>query len=519
MITPPSASTVSSVPLLDFRGLPVQSSAMRREAARPSKSGARAWGHASVARGLTPERLAGIFGKADKGDLRDLLTLAGEIEERDSHAGAQLRTRKLAVASLPWQVKAASDDASDVKIAEAFAAEVVTTPIWSTAVVNAMDAVSKPFAALEIIWSTGARWKIDDLRWRDQRAFQVSEEDGSTLALRVDGSSAGEPLAPWKWVVHTLWSTSGPLVRRGLVRPLAVAYAIKHLGVGAWLTFAELFGIPMRLGKYAPGAPESEITALEDAVRAMGADASGVMPSTMAIEITDAIGKGNTGDVHAKLVAWAEAQQSKAILGQTMTADSGSSLSQAQVHDKVRRDILIADARALEATFTRDVMRPWIDINYGPRAAYPQLVCVTDEPEDIESFTRAALPWVQAGLEVEASVVRDRLGLPEPGKGAEVLRVARQATAAMSSRSGRAMFAAGDDGDDFIDRDGQPEDFGETMRPLLEEVQAAASGATGFESFLAKLEAASADGDALVKSLATKTLIARGVGDATDATE
>ena len=44
--------------------------------------------------------------------------LAYEIERRDSHVGAQIRTRKLAVAGLPWIVEAATDSALDIEIAD-----------------------------------------------------------------------------------------------------------------------------------------------------------------------------------------------------------------------------------------------------------------------------------------------------------------------------------------------------------------------------------------------------------------
>lgn len=515
--------------LYDFRGQPVNTAALKAEAARPAKSGARAWAFTSVARGITPEKLAGVFAKADRGDIADLVTLGAEIEERDAHAGAQLQTRKLAIAALPWKVEAASDDARDVEIAEAFQAQVVGSGFWVPAVVNALDGLCKPFAALEIMWEPGPTWSVVDLKWRDQRHFKVSEEDGESLALKVEGSAVGQPLAPWKWIIHSPVRVSGPMVKRGLVRPLAVVYAIKTMAAGAWLSFVELYGIPMRIGKYPVGASADELASLEDAIRSIGSDAAGIMPSTMALELHDAIGKGNTGEAHAKLVKWAEEQQSKAILGQTMTADNGASLAQAKVHNEVRRDILKADATALADTFTRDLLRPWVDINYGPPPkGYPRLVCVTDEPEDTASFTSTVLPWVQQGLTVESSVIRDRLGLPEPAEGAEVLGEATAPALQGASRadrrgkrqaSGRRFAAEEDDGEDFIDRDGQPDDFEETMGPLRNAVLKAARGASDFAGFLADLERATVDGDALAKSLALKTTIARGVGDATDDTE
>lgn len=515
--------------LVDHLGRPVQTAALKNTQGAAEKSGPRAWSSASVAKGLTPEKLAGIFDKADKGDLRELVRLAAELEERDAHAGAQLRTRKLALAALEWRVEAASDDPKDVALAEELQA-LVDGPLWQPLVVDCMDAVNKPFAMIEIVWRTGPQWTVAALEWRDPSHFAVDENDGTTLRLRTQASpDVGEELVPWKWIRHSPATKSGPLPRRGLCRTLAVLYSIKTLGVSAWTTFVELFGVPPRIGKYAPGTDEGQIQALEDAVAALGTDAYGVMPNTMQIDFPS-LSKGGDGAPHEKLCKWVEEQASKAILGQAeATERGGGSLAKAEVSERISRDILVADARALTATLQRDLICPYVEINYGPRetaAEYPRLICNTDEPEDLAAFTAAALPWVQAGVTVESSVIRDKFRWPAPaeagegGKPVEVVGGKGSAPAEAPtppeglSRSRRQL--AVEDGDDFIDRDLAPDDWRSAMGPLREGLAKAAREAKTFGEFLTKVEALTVDGDALVKSLAAKMLVARGVGDATD---
>lgn len=510
----------SAARLTDSEGRPFNSADLGREHGAPMKSGPRAWGYASVATGLTPKKLAALIAAADGGTLTDLLTLAGEIERRDSHCNAQLRTRKLALAALPWKVDAVADDARSVALAEEVQA-LVNSPAFFFLVLHLMDAVLKGFAVVEIAWKRGAKWTPIGYTWRDQRHFAVSKDDGTTLRVRTEAQPQdGEDMPAFVYITHRPAYTSGPLTTAGLMRPLSVLYSIKTLGVGAWLAYMEVFGVPTRLGRYSKATSEDDITALRKAVAAIGFDGYGVLPETAKVELLDAIGRGSGTGEHERLAEWVDRQASKAILGQTMTADSGSSLSQAQIHQLVRRDILLADAQAVAATLQRDLINVYIDINYGTQESYPRLRCVTDEPEDRKAFVDSLVPLVDRGLAVEESVVRDRIGLPAPAPGAEVL--APKTTAAPASTVGaarrlqRASFVPASEAhdDDFIDELTDPP--AGVVQPLLDEVRQAADAESGFTGFLARLAASTADADKLVKDLATRQFKARGVGDATD---
>ena len=57
---------------------------------------------------------------------------------------------------------------------------------------------------------------------------------------------------------------------------------------------------------------------------------------------------------------------SKVVLGQTMTDENGGSLAQAMVHNQIRIDILQDDARQLANTINRDLIAPFVALNFGP---------------------------------------------------------------------------------------------------------------------------------------------------------
>lgn len=523
--------------IADYLGRPFKEADLRREHARPASRGARPWTYAAVAAGLTPSKLAGLFTAADGGDNKDLLTLAADLERRDSHAGAQLRTRKLALAGLPWQVEAVDDSDAEKNLAAELQA-LVMRPSFVELVIHCMDAVLKGYSVAEIEWERGAKFVPKRFVWRDPRHFCFDKEDGSTLRLRTEAQPQdGEDLPAFKFITHVPILASGPVATAGLIRPLAVMYSVKTLGVGAWLAYMEVFGVPTRIGKYPTGAPEDDVDALERAVQMIGIDGSGVMPNTTQIEVLDATGRGNGTGEHEKLARWADEQVSKAVLGQTMTADSGSSLSQAKIHQLVRRDILLADALALAATLQRDFIQVYVDVNYGPRDLYPQIRCLTEEPEDRKAFVDALVPLVDRGLRVEQSVVRDKIGIPEPAEdvapedllqpmskapaaaptpGDEEAAPPAKGPAAKASRTGRRPAQLAVEGEDFIDKDLASVDWGEAGAEVLAAVRRAKDGATNFTDFLARLRDESADVSKLVESLALRTLQARGVGDATD---
>ena len=398
--------------LKDTRGRKVDPKKLVEERAKPAASGPRRWKFPAIAGGLTPTRLAAILKKADEGDLTDLLSLAYEIERRDSHVGAQIRTRKLAVAGLPWIVEAATDNALDIEIADDLQA-LVNSHLFSQLVMDLLDAVLKPYAVCEILWQTGEKWTPSGFEWRDQRSFAISPDDGRTLLLKTIENPKGEELEPWKYIIHAPRQFSGPITGSGLVRPLSVMYSVKTLGVSAWAGYTEIFGFPWRIGKYAKGATPEDIEVLAEAVQSIGQQGAAVLSEETNIDIKTATGSSTA--VHKQLVEWCDAQTSKAIVGQTLTADTGGgSYAQGKVHEGVRRTLLASDAIELAATIQRDLIAPYVLINWGEAVACPRLRCIVDEPEDRKSFVDTLAPLIDRGLRVEQSVVRDRVGLPAP---------------------------------------------------------------------------------------------------------
>lgn len=380
--------------------------------------------HDSVADNLTPTRLAAILRGAADGNAQDYLTLAEEMEERDGHYASVLSTRKLALAGLDVRVDALSDDAKDIEIADAVR-EIVQQPDFGDLLFDLTDALGKGYAVAEIIWNrSGKRWTPERFEYRDPRFFTWDRETGKELRL-LDEADAfnGIPLPPCKFIVHRPRLRSGLPSRGGLARLAAVAYMCKAWTWKDWMAFADVFGMPMRVGTHSPDAKEADIRKLMRAVANLGSDAAAVISDTTKIEFQAAPNTSGSADFFERLATFWDKQVSKAVLGQTMTADDGASLSQAQVHDAVRRDLLKADAKGLQNTLNEYLVRPFVDLNYGG-GRYPSIVLHVPDLEDLQLLVSSLEKLVPLGLEVEQSVIRDKLGLPDPddAKGVKLLR-------------------------------------------------------------------------------------------------
>lgn len=401
-------------------GQPIDLDVLREEISAPSVTGIRQVWHGSVANNLTPQRLARILHSAAEGEAHAYLTLAEEMEERDAHYASVLGTRKLAVAGLTVQIDAASDDKEDVRRADALR-ELIDEARFGEMIAHQTDALGKGYAVSEIVWDRSGREWHPLFEDRDPRWFRFDRDTGRELRLIDERDTTnGLRLPPFKFIVHLPRIRSGLPIRGGLARLAAPSYMCKAWSWKDWMAFADIFGLPMRVGRYGPNTPQDDIDKLISAIANLGSDAAAVVPDSVRIEFNQASQVGGAGDFFEKLASFWDKQVSKGVLGQTMTADDGASLSQAKVHNEVRMDLLEADAKALGNTLQRMLVAPFCELNFGADRRPPRIKIVTPQPENIQQLVDALDKLVPLGFRVEQSVIRDKLGLPDPPPGVEL---------------------------------------------------------------------------------------------------
>lgn len=398
-----------------------------REVAGPTVDHTRSVWHAFDDVGLNPERLVGILQSARDGRPGELLEFAERIIERDAHVRSLLQTRLLAVAGRPVAVEPASEEESDVELAEAVRTHLVDKPDFRRLRTDLLDAVWRSYSVAEIMWDTTADpWRVT-YRWRHPQWFVYDRFTGRDLLLydgraRNDGqgnTDTGEPLPPNKFICHEPGLKAGVQVRAGLMWPVAVLHLFASYALRYWMALAEVHGQPFKIGHASEGMTKKEKAEFEAGLASLGRNASAVLPPGASIEFPDVMA-GGLAEFHDNLLRWLNQEKSKAILGQTMTSEDGSSLAQAEVHDDVREAIRDADARALDDTLNEQLVKPWVIANFGPQEAYPQIQTDIARPEDALAVAQALAAASNAAgqpLPVTVQSVRERLGYPEPEEG------------------------------------------------------------------------------------------------------
>jgi len=395
---------------------------LTRPLAAPTLSGLRPVWRPTLSRGVTPAQLAAWLAAADSGDADAYLSLAEEMEERDPHYASVLSTRKRAVLGLPRLVESARDDPADVALADAVR-EVLLTPTLGGLLFGLLDALGKGYSAVELIWDTSATPWTPAYTWRDPRFFRYDRETGQTLRLLDEANpSDGIALPPYRFIVHTPRLKMGLPIRGGLARLAAVAALCSHYVLEDWTAFAEVFGMPLRVGRYGNGASPEDVQTLRAAVVGLGSDAAAVLHESMRIEFQAAAPGAGGADLYERLLDTLQKRISKAVLGRSDAADAtAGKLGNEQSSSEVRRDLLESDAEELSATLNAQLVRPFIDLNFGPQPRYPTLKLYVPDQEDLAGLADMLAKLVPLGLKVEQSVIRDKWGLPDPEADAELL--------------------------------------------------------------------------------------------------
>lgn len=448
-------------------------------------------GHPS--RGLTPSKLAAILDSAEQGDVVAQYELFTDMEEKDAHILAELGKRRRAIVRLPWSIEPPPRATpAEKKAAERLTELLTEIPDIEDLIHDTTDAIGKGFACQEIEWHrVESMWVPKSVVHRPQTWFRLHRGYEQEIRLR-DHSAEGEPLQAFGWITHVHRASSGYIERAALFRALVWPYLFKNYSVGDLAEFLEIYGIPLRVGKYPPGASEKEKLTLLRALQAIGHNAAGIMPDGMLMEFHDAA----TGDPDAfmAMIDWCERCQSKAILGATLTsqADRGSNTNAlGNVHNEVRTDLRDGDARQVQSTLTRDLLYPIAALNGLADSVRrcPRLVFDTGEAEDIKVFAESLPPLVDAGLEVPQSWARMKLRIPEPANGEPVLK-GRAATP--EPPPGRAALTA------QPATNTEAPDFADELVALLAE-RAAAPSAVWLDQVYAAVEQSSGYAELMVR--------------------
>lgn len=365
--------------------------------------------------GLTPGRLAAIFRAADQGDIREQMELYEEMEEKDAHLAAILQTRKVAVQGLTWKITPAAETAEDRRVAD-FVREVIERLDFDQIIMNILDALGKGFSVNEIIWGVrDNRVVVEEVEWIDPKRVSFLHGEEPEL-IEPNGQKLLTP-PPWKLIWHRCILRSGSVLRAGLLRAVAWVYLFKNYALKDWNVFNEVFGMPLRLGKFDAAATPEDRETLRRAIQSLGSDAAAIISKNTEIEFVEAPGRG--GGQENPFMAMAEfcnREMSKAILGQTLTTDvyrATGTYSAARVHQAVRQDIVQSDADSLAATLQGQLLRPLVGFNFGWDCRPPRIKFCPAENVNLDELAETYRKLMAMGVRMPPEHIAEVFRLPK----------------------------------------------------------------------------------------------------------
>lgn len=175
----------------------------------------------------------------------------------------------------------------------------------------------------------------------------------------------------------------------GLYLKAATQTIPKKNALAFWDTFAEIFGMPMRIAR-TTSRDDKELAKMERMMNDLGTEGWGIFQQGTEIEVVEST-KGDAFNVYDKRIDRANSELSKLIIGQTMTIEDGSSLSQSETHLEVFQNLVEADCDNLRDIVNNQLLPRMIrhgfplqgihfdwdySVDYTPeqQAAYEQLV-------------------------------------------------------------------------------------------------------------------------------------------------
>ena len=390
--------------------------------------------------GLTPASVSTILREADTGSIYRLVDLANESRQKDCHLQGILHTREIALSGLRWNIKpsiaAGADVATESDKAVAWFCEDALANAkgrgddskgFGDLLAHMQTGVYHGFAVAETDYTRagmgivpvgfflasprrfGFNSDTGMLEWRDQNTMR----DGVRL----------QQTYPYKFIQHQPRVNGDVPTREGLSHVLIWSALFRNWDIADWMKLAELSWKPWRFGVYKKTASTEDINELRTALQYLTTNGVCMHSERVEVNVEWPERERGTRPGHSVLAEFMAMEMSKAVLGQTLTVESGErgARSLGEVHDRVRLDIREADAVAVATTIQRDILAPLVKLNFGAGVAVPEFAFVTEDAVDVGAFARACAQLVQNGLAVPQWWVRDRIGAPEPRPDEDIL--------------------------------------------------------------------------------------------------
>jgi SPP1 gp7 family putative phage head morphogenesis protein len=259
----------------------------------------------------------------------DLLNIYADLV-LDNHLSSVMETRLINVLSRPFKLQ------NEAGEEQPKATRLLKKPWFRKFCYLALEKIYYGHSLIEFPLPEKGEFKDCDLIPRQY----VSPELGivRTMPGMITGTDFRNDAQFAPWLIEV-----GDATDLGLLNKVAPMALYKKNVMSAWADFTEVFGMPYRAVK--TDAEGDDLDKIEDMIANMGQASWGVFPEDVKIDFISAATANER--LYDTFINRANSEMSKAVLGQTMTTDDGSSKAQGEVHERVAANYTRADSEFL----------------------------------------------------------------------------------------------------------------------------------------------------------------------------
>ncbi len=246
----------------------------------------------------------------------------------DPHLSAQMDTRKLAISNTALNFVAGGEPVEAVQA-------LIETGFFQELLGHVMDSIFYGYSLVQFSPNLTDTCTLVDRR-------HVKPQQGIVVYYPTDTYGVNYTEPPYdRWYLGV-----GNTTNLGLLLKAARYVILKEGDVADWAQFNELFGMPTRVAYYDPSSPQNRLE-VKQAMEEAGSSAIIVLPEGSTLDFKNSNFTGTGGDTYSNLADFCDAQISKLIVGQTLTASEGEHGTQAlgKVHEGVAARIARSDRK------------------------------------------------------------------------------------------------------------------------------------------------------------------------------
>lgn len=282
------------------------------------------------------------------------------------------------------------------------------------------------------------RWEKQDGGWKPRATksvparfygypYDVAEDPEDRLMFDpngMNGARAFEDFPDHRFLIAIHAGHGGHPANAAPLRALAAYWLAAVYGLKWFMNFTQLYGIPWR---HAEVADSKDTNAVKNALSLIGSNGYLVTNPGTKINILSPGSTSGASLPQRELIALADEQCDKFILGQTLTSGTDGSGSRAlgEVHQGTLDGVVDGVTDFVGGILTHQLIPAIVALNFGGRTDLPEFWAKREEAKDEKGNAERMEIVTRIGVPMSEAYVYENLGIPIPAAGDKLFESAK----------------------------------------------------------------------------------------------